>query len=562
MEFGPVFEWEWRRVTRQRWSYAARSVMVGALLVGLGAAWWAGVSRLEMNRADQMAKAGEWFFAVVAVGQVSMALFAAPAATAGAFCNQLVRGHLGLMLISGVAAAEIVVGTLGARLMTVLSIVMSALPVLALGMHLGGIPPQALVRLEVVTVGCAVLGCSLALVFSVEADRLHEALMATYVVLVGWVLGYPVLVAIQLTAMGRFIPTGWIGASLAVNPYALVLQATMNPSSYRPEHGWLFLGSSFGIAVALAALACWRLAPATLGASSQASRRSWFPRLSNLSLVSLDVYPLFWRECRLRSPTRWFGLLWAAYVVGAILFTALAVGEATLAGARRSTWTGPFNGFQSAVGLLLLSIVSPAALAEERSRGGLELILATPLSTRSLVLSKWCGCYRGIAALALLPTLVALAHAVQSGRWAGVPLVLATVLAQGAAITSLGIALATWFTRIERALIVSVAASVLVTAAWIPFVVILISANDVSLGLAAASPLLGIGLLTNSIRQASAADWQTRAGWCLFWIFAYSTVSLSLLAATVATFDRCVGRTRSRNQGRRPRATSLPTSIG
>jgi ABC-type transport system involved in multi-copper enzyme maturation permease subunit len=560
MEFGPVFEWEGRRVTRQRWFYAARSMMVGALLLGLGAAWWVRVSRLEMSRANEMAKAGEWFFAVVAIGQVSMVLFAAPAATAGAFCNQLVRGHLGLMLISGVSPAEIIVGTLAARLLTVLSIVLSALPVLALGSHLGGIPPQALVRLEVVTLGCAVLGCALALVFSVEADRLHEALMATYVVLSGWVLGYPVLVAIQLTSMGQFIPAGWTAASLAINPYALVLQATMSPSSYHPADGWLFLGSTFGIAVMLAALACWRLSPATLGTSGHA-RRWWFPRLSNLSLVSLDAYPLFWRECRLRTPTRWLGLLWAVYVTGAILFTGLAVGAATESGVRLWAWTGPFNGFQSAVGLLLLSIVSPVALAEERSRGGLELLLATPISTRSLVLSKWCVCYRGILALALLPTVVALAHAVHSGRWAGVALVLATVLAQGAAITSLGIALATWFSRIERAIILSVAAFVLVTAAWVPLVLFLFGANDLSLGLAAASPMLGIALLTNSIRQATAMDWQTRAGWCLFWIVAYSVVSLSLLTATLASFDRCVGRVGSRRLRRRSPAPSLRATL-
>ena len=81
------------------------------------------------------------------------------------------------------------------------------------------------------------------------------------------------------------------------------------------------------------------------------------PRLSRLSLVSLDAYPLFWRECRLRTPTRWLGLLWAAYVVGAILFTALAVVRPPSRGLGVRAWTGPFNGFQSAVGLVLLSIV-------------------------------------------------------------------------------------------------------------------------------------------------------------------------------------------------------------
>ena len=120
------------------------------------------------------------------------------------------------------------------------------------------------------------------------------------------------------------------------------------------------------------------------------------------------------------------------------------------------------------------------------------------------MLSKWCGCYRGIFALALLPTLVALAHAVQSGRWAGVPLVLATVLAQGAAITSLGIALATWFARIERALDPLRRRLRAGDGGLDSLRPVLFGANDVSLGLAAASPFLGIALLTNSIRESSA----------------------------------------------------------
>ena len=370
--------------------------------------------------------------------------------------------------------------------------------------------------------------------------------MATYVVVVGWVLGFPILIAIQLTSMGRFIPAGWTGTALAINPLALVLQPIISPSAYHPEDDWLFLAGTLGLAVALALLASWRIKPATLASSDRATRPSWFRRRGYLSLVSLDAYPVFWRECRLRPPTRWLGLLWFAYVFGALVFTAVAVVETMHYGVRRTAWAGLFNGFQSAVGLLLLSLVSPAALADERSRGSLELLLATPLSTRSLVFSKWCAYYRGVPALALLPTLVALGHAVPSGRWIGVPLVYATVLAQGAAITSLGMALATWFARVERALILSAAASILVTVAWIPFVAVVFRSSDVSLGLAAASPFLGIGILTNSILQSSVADWNTRVGWCQFWIVAYSVASVCLLAAALASFDRCMGRTSSR----------------
>ena len=93
-----------------------------------------------------------------------------------------------------------------------------------------------------------------------------------------------------------------------------------------------------------------------------------------------------------------------------------------------------------------------------------------------------------------------------SGRWSGVLLVAAMVLVQGAAVTSL-----------EKDI-------------------------NLKLGVASASPLLGIGLLTTLIVHASPPEWPVRTGWVLFWIFTFSAVALGLLWATLVSFDRCVGR--------------------
>jgi ABC-type transport system involved in multi-copper enzyme maturation permease subunit len=259
-------------------------------------------------------------------------------------------------------------------------------------------------------------------------------------------------------------------------------------------------------------------------------------------VVSLDSQPVYWRECRLQQPSSWFGLLWGLYVAGAVLFSLLAVAECATSGVRRTPWAGPFNGFQTMVGLLILSIVAPAALAEDRARGNLELLLSTPVSSRCLVLSKWCAYYRTALGLAVLPTIVAFAHAVPLHRWVGVPLVFGMVLAHGAAVTSLGIALATWVSRIDRALILSAAASVLVTVAWIPLILFLFGGNDFSLGLASGSPLLGVGVFTTELAHASTADWPIRLRWALFWIIAYCGIAVGLLWATLASFDRCLGR--------------------
>ena len=209
-------------------------------------------------------------------------------------------------------------------------------------------------------------------------------------------------------------------------------------------------------------------------------------------------------------------------------------------------WAGPFNGFQAAVGLLLLSLVTPASLAEDRARGSLEVLLSTPLSSRSLLLEKWFAHYRVVPWLAVLPGVVAAAHAASTGRWLGVVLVVATVLAQGAAVTSLGIALAVWVPRLDRALTLSAAVAVFFTVAWIPLM-FLFCRDDraLGMGLAAASPLFGVGVLTSEIVDASPATWGQRSGWSLFWVVIGSSASLAFLGAALATFDSCMGRIRS-----------------
>ena len=81
------------------------------------------------------------------------------------------------------------------------------------------------------------------------------------------------------------------------------------------------------------------------------------------------------------------------------------------------------------------------------------------------------------------------------------------------------------------------------TVAWVPLAFLFFQGNSVSLGLASASPLLGIALLTTSMVQASTAEWSVRgSGWAAFWVVTFGGVALGLLWAALASFDRCVGR--------------------
>ena len=139
---------------------------------------------------------------------------------------------------------------------------------------------------------------------------------------------------------------------------------------------------------------------------------------------------------------------------------------------------------QSFLGMMLLSSQAPTSLGEERARGSLEVLMTTPMSTRAIVWGKWLGLYRIVFWLVLLPGLAAVILAcvvpsipADSGRGAMLPnaaplsfadriatpaLVVFEPLSYGAAITSLGLLLATWISRPGRAIAVSVAVFVLI----------------------------------------------------------------------------------------------------
>ncbi len=130
--------------------------------------------------------------------------------------------------------------------------------------------------------------------------------------------------------------------------------------------------------------------------------------------------------------------------------------------------------------------------------------------------------------------------------------------------TSLGIALATWVPRLDRALTLSAAASVFVTVAWVPLVFLLCQDNKaLGMGLASASPLFGVGLFTSAIAGTSPASGTSLAGWSLFWLLIFGGIALVLLGATLASFDACLGRISNGAAARdlgRLRSTSSSTS--
>ena len=209
-------------------------------------------------------------------------------------------------------------------------------------------------------------------------------------------------------------------------------------------------------------------------------------------------------------------------------------------------------------GLLMFAAVSPTALAEERQRGSLDVLMTTPLSTSTIVLGKWWGTFRFIPLLAFGPGIMAFAMAYGPSNGLGnafiahrhtepeashgVLLMVFTILSHGAFLTSLGLAMATWIPRLSRAMAISVTAYVLIAIAWPILYFVAIGGGPMNRNafFPCFSPIYVAGTLADFLAMGASFDgFLWGATICDVIV---SIAALALLAATIRTFERCLGR--------------------
>ena len=567
---GPVFEFESLMASRRWQAYAMRSLSALLLLGVMTPIWY---SWPEASIAEQavMARVFYQWSAMILLGLVGLA---APAATAGAICQDKARGSLALLFATDLSDAEIVLGKLAARLVPVIGMILCVAPVLAIATLFGGIDPVGITGALLVLLSCAIFGCSLALTLSVWGRKTHEVLMATYVFGILYVLAAPIYwgVHAMLPAALRapWLPSFW--DILRYNPIFLVMATLGSPPPIIAPvtigtHA-TFLGLGLAASALLICAATWRIRPVVIwqfGQAERALRRRKRPAWSldrferwvraHLRLCrlvrrawpapSLDRNPVLWRECHRRRLSPWNLAVWGTYILLCGGFSAYAIAE-MIAGKFWARDVGMMvNGLQVGAGLLLLSVSAATSLAEERQRGSLDVLMSTPLPTRSIVWGKWWGAFRAVPPLLVLPVVVAIALSFHTGRFWGAALIAALILAYGAAITSLGLAMATWVPRMGRAAAVTVGLYTIVCIGWAPMAMFIFGedSGDDGVGIAAASPVAGVGIFSAMLgNDTPQAELVSQTLWTIFWTIAYCGIALALLLATLATFNRCLGR--------------------
>jgi ABC-type transport system involved in multi-copper enzyme maturation permease subunit len=592
---GPVFVFESLVLARRRQLYMCRALFVFAVFVGLATAWYstrAGPARAVSNirpvaALQMLALAGENFFYAMAGIQLAMVLLVAPVATAGAICDDRSRGIFAQLAVTDLSDAEIVLGKLGSRLAPILGLLACGLPVTALAALLGGIDPQALLSLFAVSVAIAVLGCSLALALSLSAAKTHEVLIAVLALWILWLLSLPIWSAAS-TISGVIPPPDWFKKA---NPVLLVYSPYSWPGYVAGSDVVVFV---CGVLLLSAALIARTIARVRSSVLEPARRSSGIAILEQLRFTrwlrwlpgpSLDGNPVLWREWHRNRPSRLAQIIWMIYGISSVIGVGIGIREVLVYGVG-----GPSSFFtliiplhlQFLFGLMIMSSIAPTSLAEERARGSLDLLMTTPLSTRSILWGKWLGTYRVVLWLAVIPGLVSVfvaclapplparlaAFGPTATYWTPIGLVdriaapcliVGEMLSYGAAITSMGLALATWIRRLGRAIAINVVIFVLITVGWPlffesviwrPLLAWLAARWDMASvdgqwlfsGMMAISPfgapIVTLEWLIDKPGHSRWKFWLLASGWCAV----ASAFAALMFWAALKSFNRCLGR--------------------
>ncbi len=426
---GPVFEKEIRVSGRRAGIYWIRGLsalglfgLAGVVYLAAFDSWGGSAASLQnlQSVAPAVMIAIMWFQFLV------MTLVAAASASP-MICDEKRSGTLGALLTTPLTATQILLGKAGAMLANLLVLAMVPLPLLLAARMFGAIPTSIVVASASLTLASAMLGAMLGLYHSAASGRATGAAgkaVATWAFLQ---FAFPLFMLAVNAYSPLRIPDVW--AARTSGPIALFAVQWLligGPGPFVSMADELWISATVWM-LALAAIyffaAAIRLrramssdgdpsprpaagAPGQPGPSPSRWRAS--PRAGSREVSD---HPVAWREVRQRT----FRKRWSVWLT----LVLLPLGGLLLAAMGFVDGDGYF--YTGAVALtlatmLLAAIGSASGLAGEKESRTLDVLLATPLSARDIIVGKVLGSARRVMLLPLVATVLIGLVGILSGR--------------------------------------------------------------------------------------------------------------------------------------------------
>jgi ABC-type transport system involved in multi-copper enzyme maturation permease subunit len=449
---GPVFYRELATVPRRPRIYIFRAVYAAALVLLMSTAWAVLTGAEVIRTVGDMARFGGILLQILAPLQMALVIFFAAIITASAVAQEKDRRTLVLLLMTRLSNSELVIGKLMASLLSVLVMLLAAVPVFLMAVLFGGVSFAQVGRIFAVTGVTALAAGSLGAIIAFWRDKTFQALALTALVLFFWLGLWEAVAAGVLGSelLGVSCETVAIACSplqavrAAARPF-LADELAIGPLR-NGVHLYLLVMS--GVTFLLCAVAVWRVrvwnpsrqvrgtqsnhehVESIWGAEHDAAQSAERAELAEAARAghvdaklrqstaqqSREMWdnPILWREMRTWAYGRKIIVIRAVYCVMAVLAAFAVYG-----GIRSGTFLTRGDEMAAAIPaaarslapLFLLSLVIVNALAvtsvtTERDGKSLDLLLATDLSPREFVFGKLGGVLSVCGLMVLVPLLL------------------------------------------------------------------------------------------------------------------------------------------------------------
>jgi ABC-type transport system involved in multi-copper enzyme maturation permease subunit len=425
---GPVFTRELITAPRRTRFYLSRALYVAGLLILVSMAWGLYTGTQQIRSVGDTARFGAAIFQILAVLQLTLALFFAALLTASAVAQEKDRRTLVLLLLTHLSNSELVLGKLFASLLNVVVMLASAVPFFMMIALFGGVSFEQIGRVFLVTFATVLVAGSLGSIIALAREKTFLSLALTTIVLFFW-LGISTIVA------SGVLGESWRGLSAGqwaavFSPVHAVIEAA-RPVLPDDESLWLigspmygFLVVAIGLTVLLNAWAILRVrvwnpsreaspraleldaAPSAVnsvpgqGDSAGTAPRSVHAAAGRARPVWEN--PVLWREICTWAYGRRVLLVHIAFlIICGIAAVVLHTSARGLQTARSDSLLAAALNLRIAMTLaplFVLSLVLVNALAVnsitgERDLGALDLLLVTDISPNEFVFGKLGGVF-------------------------------------------------------------------------------------------------------------------------------------------------------------------------
>ena len=416
---GPVFNREALVVPKRTATYLGRVVYVLSLFLLLCTGYLVLDGSRSLTTTSDSARFGGWMFALLAPLQLLVLSSLAAVGAASSVAQEKDRRTLILLLMTRLSGFEVVAGKLAASLLGPLSMLVCALPLFLVLPLLGGVSPQQVFSVFLVTAVTIVFAASVGTTVGLWREKTFQAIALT------------VLILLMYVAIGEMVAASSLvneSVSLAVSP-PRALFAAASPLSSLSKQTAAGISTFTVISICLSILTfgygVWKVRiwnpsrevrlkapePETseeMGATSEPA--SWKVRQAR----SVWSNPILWREICTWAYGRKVVVIRLAFaalfclIAAAVYFqiqSGVAYEPAGRIGRALPASTLPLAAL-GVISLVLVNALAVNAITGERDGLALDLLLVTDISPKEFVFGKLLGVLYVAKEMILLPLLL------------------------------------------------------------------------------------------------------------------------------------------------------------